>query len=50
MRIIKPEVEIIDDINGDEILKKIERAGRVCYKSEDKITKESARVFIRNLL
>lgn len=50
MRIVEPEVEILDNINGDEILRKIERAGRVCYKSEDKITNESAKIFIQNLL
>lgn len=50
MRIIEPEVEILDNINGNEILQKIERAGRVCYKSEDKITNESAKTFIQNLL
>ncbi len=50
MRVIEPEVEILDNVNGKEILKKIERAGRVCYKSEDKITSESAKIFIQNLL
>lgn len=50
MRVIEPEVEILDNVNGNEILKKIERAGRVCYKSEDKITSESAKIFIQNLL
>lgn len=50
MRIIEPQIEILDEINGQEILRKIERAGRVCYKSEDKITNESAKVFIQNIL
>lgn len=50
MKIIEPEVEILENINGKEILQKIERAGRVCYKSEDKITNESAKSFIQNLL
>lgn len=50
MRIIEPQIEILDEINGAEILRKIERAGRVCYKSEDKITNESARAFIQNIL
>lgn len=50
MRVIEPEVEILDNVNGNEILKKIEIAGRVCYKSEDKITSESAKIFIQNLL
>lgn len=32
------------------MIKKIELCGRVCYKSEDKITDDSAEKFIRNLL
>lgn len=50
MKIILPRVEILDEINGEDILRKIEKAGRVCYKSEDKITNESAKVFIQNIL
>lgn len=50
MRVIKPQVEILDEINGDEILRKIERAGRVCYKSEERITPDSAKAFIQNIL
>ncbi len=50
MRVIAPQVEILDEINGDEILRKIERAGRVCYKSEDRITSDSAKAFIQNIL
>lgn len=39
MKLIKPSYEIItpEEINGDNILKQIERAARTCYKSEDKI-------------
>ncbi len=50
MRVIKPGFEIMDEIDGKEILKKIELCGRVCYKSEDKITEESAAKFISNIL
>lgn len=50
MKIITPQIEVLDDINGKEILQKIERAGRVCYKSEDKITNESAQTFVQNIL
>lgn len=50
MRIIKPRFEILDQVNGMDILKKIELAGRVCYKSEDKITDDSAIRFVQNLL
>ena len=35
MQIIKAGYEILDPLNGEEILKKIERVARVCYKSED---------------
>lgn len=50
MRVIKPGYEILDIINGKEILKNIEKIGRVCYKSEDKITDESSEKFIANIL
>ncbi len=50
MKIIKTGFEIIDDINGNKILKKIERAGRICYKSEDRITDDSAKKFVTNIL
>jgi thymidylate synthase (FAD) len=50
MKIIKPYFIIEDEINGEEILKKIERAGRTCYKSEEKITANSSRDFIKIIL
>lgn len=34
----------------DTILRMIEKAGRTCYKSEDKITPESASKFVRNII
>jgi thymidylate synthase (FAD) len=43
MRIIKPNHEILSPIDGEQILKHIELCGRVCYKSEYKITEDSAR-------
>jgi thymidylate synthase (FAD) len=50
MQIIEPSFEILDRVNGAELLARIERYGRTCYKSEDKITAESAPLFIRMLL
>ena len=50
MNIIKAGYEIMGDINAKEIYKKIESAGRTCYKSEDKITDESAEKFVRGLI
>jgi len=50
MRIIPASFEIIDKIDGDKILKQIEIIGRVCYKSEDRITPTSSKQFIQKLL
>lgn len=50
MKEIRPSFEIMDDIDGAEILQKLERCGRVCYKSEDKITEGSAEKFIGMIL
>lgn len=49
MKVIKPYYEILTPITGDE-LKRIEIAGRTCYKSEDKITDDSAAKFVRGLI
>lgn len=50
MKIIKPYVEIIPQFAGYEgMLKHIELCGRVCYKSEDKITDNSANGFVEML-
>ena len=50
MNIINPGVEIIDAPDYGTMLKKIERIGRVCYKSEDKITEDSAEKFVRGII
>jgi thymidylate synthase (FAD) len=50
MKIIKPSVEILTPLDGAAILQHIERCGRVCYKSEDKITSDSAEPFVRGLI
>lgn len=50
MKIVKAGYEILDSLNGEEILKKIERVARVCYKSEDKITDTSAEKMVRSLI
>ncbi|MHA1972982.1 MAG: FAD-dependent thymidylate synthase [Candidatus Hodarchaeales archaeon] len=50
MKIVKPGFEILTEIKGKNILKSIERAGRTCYKSEDKITDESCVKFVEMLI
>ncbi len=50
MKIVTPGFTIEDAIDGEEMLRRIERAGRTCYKSEDRITPESARAFVAMLI
>lgn len=50
MKIINASYHIETPIYGAEILKRIEKAGRTCYKSEDRITDESAEAFVRKLI
>jgi len=54
MNIIKAGYEILSDISAGGIkeLQHIERIGRICYKSEDKITDdgESAKKFVAGLI
>lgn len=50
MKIIPESYEILTQLDGAEILRKIELAGRVCYKSEDKIADGSAERFVRSII
>jgi thymidylate synthase (FAD) len=49
MKIIKPYFEF-EPIDREKILKNIEKAGRTCYKSEDKITEDSASKFVKSVI
>ena len=50
MMIQKPAVEVLRADRYEEMLRRIERIGRVCYKSEDKIEDGSAEKFIRGII
>ncbi|NCU28219.1 MAG: FAD-dependent thymidylate synthase [Candidatus Moranbacteria bacterium] len=50
MKIIKPSFKIEGRVNGAQILKNLERYGRTCYKSEGKITNDSAEKLIESIL
>lgn len=51
MKLIKPSFEIWEQPSGLEgVYKQIERAGRICYKSEDKIIEDSAKSFIDRMI
>lgn len=51
MRLIKPSYEIWEQESGLKgVYKQIEVAGRTCYKSEDKITDDSAKEFVDRMI
>lgn len=51
MKLCKPLYKIIEQETGiNGIYKMIEHAGRVCYKSEDKITEDSAKSFVERMI
>lgn len=43
----RAELEVFDPVQA---MKKLEKIGRVCYRSEDKITEESYKGFLRGLI
>uniref|UniRef100_A0AAU8BB70 ThyX protein n=1 Tax=Dulem virus 42 TaxID=3145760 RepID=A0AAU8BB70_9CAUD len=51
MRLTEPKYEIIETgYTLNDIYKQIEIAGRTCYKSEDKITEDSAEKFVKKMI
>ena len=51
MKLIESKVELIEQQRGLEgMYKQIELAGRTCYKSEDKITEDSAKEFVDRMI
>jgi thymidylate synthase (FAD) len=53
MKLVLPKVEMVTPLNAEAaktIMQRIEIAARTCYKSEDKITDESAEKMVKNLI
>lgn len=50
MKIVQPSVSCLHAPDRRALYEHIERVGRVCYKSEDKITEGSAEQFIRSVI
>ena len=50
MKIIKPSVEFFAPVNPDTVLIRLERIGRICYKSEERMTKTSTIPFIQKII
>lgn len=49
MRVIDPSFEIQEELDTAPMAERLEACGRICYKSEDKITEESAIPFVRKI-
>lgn len=49
MKIVEPSFEIQDDLDRSSLAVRLEACGRICYKSEDKITEDSAIPFVRKI-
>lgn len=49
MIIVEPSFEIQDELDTQAIAVRLESCGRICYKSEDKITEESAIPFVKKI-
>ena len=50
MKVVKAGYEILTPIDREATLRRTEEVGRLCYKSEDKITETSASAFVRMLV
>jgi thymidylate synthase (FAD) len=50
MKIVPPEFEILTPLDPPALLARLERAGRVCYRSEGRITPGTAGPFVRGLI
>ena len=49
MIIVEPSFEIQDELDQSSLVIRLEACGRICYKSEDKITEESAMPFVSRI-
>ncbi len=50
MKVIPPSFEILTPVEPNAMLSRIERAGRICYRSEARLTSESAPKFISQII
>ena len=50
MRVVPPSFEILEDMDRQSMAIRIEACGRICYKSEGKISETSAEPFIKGIV
>ncbi len=49
MKILEPSFEIQDDLDQKSLVVRLEACGRICYKSEELISEDSAMPFVRKV-
>ena len=49
MHIVSPSYTILDNLDHESLAVRIEFCGRICYKSEDKIDRDSALPFVTKM-
>lgn len=49
MIIVGPSYEILDELDRSSLVVRLEACGRICYKSEDKISLDSALPFVKRI-
>ena len=49
MKVINPSCQVLDHLDRESLAVRIEFSGRICYKSEDRIDKESALPFVTKM-
>lgn len=50
MHIIQPSFHILDELDQQDLMTRIECCGRICYKSEHRIEEDSAQPFVRKII
>jgi thymidylate synthase (FAD) len=50
MKLVDQSWTFVSEPNGDDMVRRIEEAGRTCYKSEDRITSESSKKFVAHAI
>jgi thymidylate synthase (FAD) len=50
MKVVPASLKILDHLDQQSLVVRIEECGRICYKSEDKITPESALPFVEKVI
>lgn len=49
MKVVEPSFEVLEKLDSESLAVRIEFCGRICYKSEDRIDRESALPFVSKM-